>query len=262
VKASYAFSKNIDNAADVFGITNSNTPQNTAVPSIYGGLHSDRSISQLDRTHRASFSYSYSFPWMASQKGILGRVVGGWQIAGITTFESGVPVTITNGADADGIGGNFDRPMFNPNGTPGVRAQYSASSPTKYINPDAAGSPAIDPNTAMYIGLPAFSGAATPAPTGNLGRNAGGVRVPGINNFNTTFTKSVTITERVRTEFRAEFYNLWNHPQYGVPSVSPFSPAAGNISASVQTSPAGRFLQPQYMDGGGRVIRYQLRIVF
>jgi hypothetical protein len=261
LKASYTFSKNIDNANDVFQITNSNTPQNTALPSIYGGLHVDRSLSQLDRTHRAAFSYVYLFPWMKDQKGVLGRAAGGWELSGVTVFETGVPLTVTNGADADGIGGNFDRPMFNPGGTPGVRAQYSASSPTKYINPDAPGGPAIDPTTAMFVGLPAFAGAANPAPTGNLGRNVGG-RVPGINNFNVNFFKSIKIAERINVEFRTEMFNIWNHPQYGVPSVSYFSPGAGNIAASVQTSPAGRFLQPQFMDGGGRVIRYQLKLIF
>ena len=259
VKASYAFSKNIDNANDVFSIVNSNTPQNTALPSIYGGLHADRSISQLDRPHRATFSYLYEFPWKKTQQGLVGRIVGGWQISGLTTFESGVPMTVTNGVDADGIGGNFDRPMVNPSGTPGVRAQYSATSPTGYINPDATGSPAIDPNTAMFIGLPAFAGT-TPASTGNLGRNT--LRLPGINNFDMNFLKGVRITERFQVTFRAEFYNIWNHPQYGSPSVSPFSPTAGNIAAAVQTSAASRFLQPQYMDGGGRVIRYQLKLIF
>jgi hypothetical protein len=178
----------------------------------------------------------------------------------VTTFETGVPITVTNGADADGIGGNFDRPMFNPTGQAGVRAQYSAGSPTGYINPDAPGNPAIDPRNAMYVGLAPFAGAASPARTGNLGRNT--LRIPGINNFNVNFQKSVRVVERLSMQFRAEFYNIWNHPQYGVPSISPFSPTAGNIAASVQTSQAGRFLQPQYMDGGGRVMRYQLRLVF
>src|SRR5581483_9936278 len=250
----------------VFQVTNSNTPQNTALPSIYGGLHADRSVSQLDRTNRAVFTYLYNLPWMKNQKGAMGRVLGGWQLAGITTFETGVPLTVTNGADADGVGGNFDRPMFNPQGQPGVRAQFSAGSPTGYVNPDAPTGPTtpIDPKTARYIGLPAFPGTAAPGPVGNLGRNT--LRLPGINNFNVNFQKSVRLVERVSMQFRAEFYNLWNHSQYGVGTVSPFGPntatAIGNIQAAVQTSPAGRFLQPQFLDGGGRVVRYQLRLVF
>jgi hypothetical protein len=112
----------------------------------------------------------------------------------------------------------------------------------------------------MYIALPAFAGAATPAPTGNLGRNT--THLPGINNFNVNFFKGIRIAERLRAEFRTEMYNIWNHPQYGVASVSPFAPGSGSISASAQNSPGGRFLQPQFMDGGGRVIRYQLKLIF
>jgi hypothetical protein len=70
------------------------------------------------------------------------------------------------------------------------------------------------------------------------------------------------LTERFSTEFRAEFYNLLNHPQYGLGSVSPFSPGNSTMSANVFTSPAGRFLNSNVLDGGGRVIRYQLKFLF
>jgi outer membrane receptor protein involved in Fe transport len=257
-KACYTWSKAIDNASEIFGVTGSNLPQNTAVPSIYGGLRYDRSLSFFDRTHRAVFTYVYQLPFLGQQKGAFGRVFGGWQVSGITTFESGMPATVANGLDADGIGGSYDRPSFNPSGTAGVRAVYNTGSATGYVNPDAANI-AIDPKAAMYIGLPANSGTAA-QPTGNLGRNT--ARIPGINNFNLNLQKRIRIAERVNTEFRAEFYNLWNHPQYGIASVSPFAPAAGSISASVASSPAGRFLNPSFMDGGARVIRYQLRLTF
>ncbi len=257
-KASYTWSKLIDNASEVFGQASTNSPQNTMLPSMFGGLRIDRAVSMFDRTHRAVFSYLYQLPFFASQRGVLGRVLGGWQISGITTFESGVPLNIYNGYDADGIGGNYDRPIYNPNGRPGVRAQYNANSSTGYVNPDAGNAP-IDPATAMYIGLPPNAGK-DPLPTGNLGRNTR--RVPGINNFDMSFQKSVRVTERYSTRFRAEFFNIWNHPQFGYPSVSPFAPAPGAIAAHVGTSPAGRFLDPRFMDGGGRVVRYELKIVF
>ena len=111
----------------------------------------------------------------------------------------------------------------------------------------------------MYIGLPAFSGN-TPKATGNLGRNT--LRLPGINMWNATFSKSVKVKERFATEFRAEFYNLFNHPNFGYASPSPFLPASGSIQAAVMTSAAGRFLDPRFMDGGARTIRYQLRFSF
>ena len=258
--ASYTWSRTIDNASDIFSTGNINQTQNTAVPGMFapGGLRFDRAASQFDRTHRAVFAFVYELPWMKQQKNALGRVAGGWQLSTITTFESGVPLNVTNGVDADGFDGAGDRPDYNPNGRPGVRAVPNRSSATGYVNPDA-GNAAIDPATAMYIGLPAQSGP-NPARTGNLGRNT--LRTPGLNNFDVNVFKKVAINERFSVEFRTEFFNFFNHPQYGSPNVSPFAPGQGTISASVSNSPAGRFLQPQFADGGGRVIRYQLKLRF
>jgi len=254
VKAAYTWSKNIDNSSEVFGVAATNSPQQSAVPSIFGGLKPERAVSLFDRRHRAVFSYVYQLPMFKAQKGVTGRVLGGWEVAGVTTFESGVPLTILNGQDADGLGGNLDRPLYNPNGTPGVRAVPLPNG--TYLNPDA-GNAVINPSTAMYIGILANTGAAV-APTGNLGRNTH--LTPGINNFDVNFEKSVVVTEGMRVSFRAEFYNFFNNPQYGSPSISPFSPGQQGVSANVFTSPAGRFLQPQFADGGGRVVRYQLRL--
>jgi hypothetical protein len=66
----------------------------------------------------------------------------------------------------------------------------------------------------------------------------------------------------MNTEIRVEFYNIFNHPQYGFNSVSPFAPAAAGPSATVIGSPAGAFLDEQTGDGGGRVIRYQVKLRF
>ena len=95
---------------------------------------------------------------------------------------------------------------------------------------------------------------------GNLGRNT--LRTRGINNFNVNLLKRINITEGTHLEFRTEFYNVFNHPQYGLGSVSPFSPGDTGVSASVIGSTAGRFLHPEFADGGGRVIRYQLKFTF
>lgn len=260
VRASYTWSKAIDNASEIFGVAQTNLPQNTAVPSIYGGLGIDRSLSFFDRTHRAAFTYLYQFPFGANASGMKKRILQGWEIRGITTFETGVPLTVFNGLDADGIGGNFDRPNYNPSGRPGVRAQWNPQRcpATNYCDPENNFA-AISPADAMYIGLPAHTGS-VPLRTGNLGRNT--LRTPGINNFDVNLQKTTQITERLSAELRAEMFNMFNHPQYGTPSISPFSPGQQGIAANIATSPAGRFLQPQFADGGGRVVRYQLVLRF
>lgn len=144
-----------------------------------------------------------------------------------------------------------------------MRAVPSTRSATGYANPDAANAP-LDPATAQYIALPPHDGRAFPLRTGNLGRNT--LRSPGINNCDVNFLKCVAINDKVGIEFRAEFFNFFNHPQYGYPSVSPFAPGnltqIGAIAANATSSPSGRFLRPEFVDGGSRVVRYHLKIHF
>ena len=270
----YTFSKLISNMDEVFaatanGISNSSLAQ---TPAILGGERLDRAISFFDRTHRASFTYVYEVPFFREQRGFVGKALGGWQFSGVTIFESGVPFTVSNGVDADGIGGSAsDRPNINPNGQRGVRAVPVVNAQgfiTGYVNPDAGNAP-IDPNTAYYIANPTYvPGLPGSVPrTGNAPRNS--ERTPGIENFDFTVTKRTRISEGTAVEFRTEFFNVFNHPQYGIGSVSPFAPLgnpAGNnfIGTNTTGSAAGVFLQSntRLSDGGGRVVRYQLKLIF
>jgi hypothetical protein len=167
-----------------------------------------------------------------------------------------------NGQDADGLAASTssDRPDFNPLGRAGVRAVPNDASPTRYVNPDNNNTP-IDPATARYIGIVANTGP-NRAPTGNLGRNT--ERGRGLKEWDVNIVKTTRINERLSVELRGEFFNIWNTPMYGTVSVSPFSPSqtAQGVAANVFSSAAGQFLNPTALDGGGRVIRYQLRFHF
>jgi outer membrane receptor protein involved in Fe transport len=274
VTGAYTFSKLISNMDEVFaatanGISNSSLPQ---TPTIFGGEQFDRAISFFDRTHRASITYVYEVPFLRDQRGFVGRALGGWQIAGVTTFESGVPFNVSNGVDADGIGGSAnDRPNVNPLGQRGVRAVPVVNAQgfiTGYINPDAGNAP-IDPATAYYIANPAFV-AGLPGSVPRIGtapRNS--ERTPGTNMWNMNFTKRTRIGESTALEFRTEFYNIFNHPNFGQSSVSPFSPpgnpsGANFVGSNTTGSATDVFLKPnsRLSDGGGRVIRYQLKFIF
>jgi len=253
----YTWSKMLDYGSEIFAA--SGAPAVAAIPPSFGGLPRERGVSLFDRTHRATVAAGYEMPWMKNRRDALGHLLGGWMASGIYTWETGVPVTIVNGQDADGIDGASDRPNFNPNGQPGVRAIPGAG-PTGYVNPDLPGRPSIDPATAQYIGIAANPSTVNPAATGNLGRNT--FRSAPTNNWNLNFFKRVSMTERFKAEFRAEFFNFLNHPQRGQGSVSPFSPGNSTPSANVFTSPAGRFLNLNVLDGGSRVVRYQLKFLF
>jgi outer membrane receptor protein involved in Fe transport len=273
----YTYAKLIDNASEVFtqgGITSGTSF--FAIPQLFGGSRLDRARSLFDRTHRAVFSYVYELPLMREQHGFLGHILGGYQISGVTTFESGVPFTALNGFDSDGIGGSLNRPDFNPNGQRGVRAVAviaTAANPGPpgtplgaiigWVNPDNNNAP-IDPNTARYLVNPVYNPGlpGSVIRTGTLGRNT--ERTPGTNNWNINLLKRTRITESISFEFRAELYNAFNHPQFTQGSISPFSPTGGSIGSNAGTTPAGRFLvaDSPVTDGGGRVVRWQVKLIF
>lgn len=262
----YTWSKLLDNNSEVFQYNNT-TPL-AAIPTPFGGQHLEKALSLYDRPYRLVLSYTWQVPMFQSQKGLAGHLLGGWRVAGITTLESGVPLNVVNGVDADGLGGALDRPDLNPAGRAGVRARPSSASSTGYVNPDVFGSNGqpvpIDPSEARYIGLPECTVAnLATCRTGTAGRNL--ARTPGLRNNNVNVFKNVRLTERLNLEFRTEFYNVLNTPQYGQFGVSPFTPQTSTSvtpASNVTGSLAGRFLQYQFLEGGGRVIRYQLTLRF
>ena len=264
--AAYTFSKLISNADEVFsaGLGSNANSQQASIPAILGGQPNERGLSIFDRTHRATFTYVIQSPFFKDQQSFIGKLLGGFQLSGITTFESGVPFTVFNGFDADGVGGSLDRPTFNPNGRRGVRAIPRVDAQgfiTGYINPEiiigrtSAGAPIfapIDPNTAQFIVNPAYVPglAGSVVRVGNLGRNT--ERSKGLRNFDMTLLKRTRLFENISIEGRVEAFNVFNHPQFG----------SGDSLANAETQ--GLFLQPinPTTSGGGRVIRYQAKFIF
>jgi TonB dependent receptor len=261
----YTFSKTISNQDEVFGIAIGSNTSFSAIPVILGGGGAERAVSSFDRTHRASFTYVIESPFFDKQQGVAGKLLGGFQLSGVTIFESGVPYTVFNGFDADGNGGGLDRPTYNPNGQRGVRAVPVVNATTgaiTFINPEivvtrnAAGTPLtyapIDPNTAQFIVNPAYVAglAGSVVRIGNLGRNT--ERSVGTNTTDLTVLKRTKISERRYLEARVEFFNAFNKPQY----------TAGTSTANALTQ--GLFLQAinPTTSGGGRVVRYQVKFVF
>jgi hypothetical protein len=260
LQMSYTRSKFIDNVSDIFATAGNGLTSTTSVPSGFGGLQIDKSVSLYDRPNRFTLSAVYELPFMRTQKSLLGHIVGGWQVSGLYSMESGAPVNILNGVDADGLGGGTnDRPNYNASGTPGVRAVPSSTSPTRFVNPDAGNAP-IAPSSAMYIVAPVCTSSVPCAPF-TLGRFTS--RTPILNNLDMSLTKMINITERMHLEFRAEAYNIANHRQYGTRSISAFDANSSiSIATNASTALPGRFLNPGFADGGARVMRYQIKFVF
>src|SRR5262245_13925015 len=144
--ASYTWSKFIDSTSEGVGavITQGNQSNLTSVPVAQGGLKLDRGLSDYDRAHRFTVLFLWTVPRLPSSFGR--HVLGGWSIAGIATFQSGAPYTVTNGSDRNNDGWTNDRPdIGNPRAPLNSRAVNANSCPTLYRNPDSGD--CVDPRT-------------------------------------------------------------------------------------------------------------------
>ncbi len=230
--ASYTFSKlldsdgaNVDTTANGTALTigNQNDP----------GARYGRAI--YDRTHRFVFSYLYEFPIPASRAGFFGKVLGGWAVSGTTTIQSGQALTITatNGNSLFGITGTAGDRAQMASGctaadltTPGPVSQRLTNyfSRSCFTLPPIIGDPEVSgPNTGLRVGR-GF---------GNSG--VGIVNGPGQNNSDLAVIKRTPVgwpTEVSNVEFRTEFFNVFNHPQFANPNTEFTSTAFGTITST------------------------------
>jgi len=235
VTGAYTWSRNIDSTSDGVGAIEgqSSRSNRTSIEIFRGGLKLDRGPSDFDRSHRLSIVYIWDLPSPTAR--FLKYSLGGWSLAGITSFQSGTPFTVLsrNNAVRPDIG-NPDAPL-------NTRAIVFPGCATGYRNPetDACVTPA-DVHWIQNTGLPNVN---------TVGRNT--LLAGGINNFDVSLSKSFQFAEQKRVEFRWEALNALNHPQFTeVPD------------RDVDSLTPGRFLNRDYTDSGIRSMWVQLKILF
>jgi hypothetical protein len=244
MSASYTWSKFIDSTSDGVGNVNVQSPSGgnlTSVPVMFGGLKLDRGVSDYDRPQRLTISYLWAVPGPRSS-GWSKYAFGGWQLAGITTFQSGTPFSMANGIDRNNYGNNQDRPdIGNPRAPVNTRAIISTGCPTGYQNPDTGS--CVSADAVHWVQGTGFPNAST------VGRNT--MRTSSTNNFDLNLTRSISVGETRRLELRWEALNVFNHPQFvNVP--------ARNVFA---TQP-GQFLNRDFTSSGARSMWVQMKLVF
>jgi hypothetical protein len=226
VTASYTYSHTLDEQSGLGLFFTGNDPNN--LKSAYGN-------SDFDRTHVFSVSYLYQFPKLPTATGWLNHVVNGWGLNGVTILESGQPYSVNDfsgGAASIYWGGGNDfitNPIVpvggagstskNPilQGTTGINAHnpvlnVNAFGPPPLLAPGDPnfGVPPCDPNTGAcdYFETPYASG----------GRNI--FRGPFQNRFDMGLFKEFKLGERFSLRYDAQFFNIFNHPSFDVPSNS------------------------------------------
>jgi hypothetical protein len=240
--AAYTWSKLIDSTSDgVSDVESQDMGSNfTSIPVSLGGLKLDRGLSDFDRPQRLTIAYLWAVP--GPRSGFWRYTLGGWSVAGITTFQSGTPFTVANGSNRNGFGTKADRAdIGNPAAPVNSRAIIFPQCSTDYKNPDTGS--CVNPTEVHWVQGTGSPNAST------VGRNT--LRTGGTNNFDLNLTKAIPLGEPRRLELRWEALNAFNHPQFV--QVPPMS---------VTGTPAGQFLNRDFTGSGIRSMWVQVKLVF
>ena len=199
-QSAYTWSK----AMSTIGYTASNLNDPYNLGSQYGQA-------PFSRPHRFSLSYQYAIPSLAKQ-GVVNKVLGNWNLSGVTTIQSGVPLTFfdnNGGTVYHQSGGSIEKGFVTAQMAPG--ATYDSI----FVN----GSPKDKLNN--FFNIKAFGSEPVLGSDGATGYGNSGIgimRGPHQLNFDASLSKDMKITERQNLQFRADFFNIFNHAQFDMPS--------------------------------------------
>jgi len=217
----YTWSHSIDTASD-----SQEYVPNAATPQDSNNVAGNKGPSNYDTRNRLVWASTYDFPKWNS----LGKMGSGWSMSGVLTVMSGHPFSMNYNFIDDYSGGAefYDRPdVVGP-------VQYNYSNPTQFLNLNSFKVP-CNYNWAGNL-MDGFADSCQPGTRhyGNLGRNS--LLGPDYRNFDFAVSKTTAITERLNVLFRADFFNLTNHPNFTNPLMPAFfADAAPNRSAQYPT---------------------------
>jgi hypothetical protein len=212
---------------------NSNDPNNRA---------QQHAQADFNRTHRLVVNYTYDLPGYKQGNAFAGKLLSGWGLSGLTTIQSGLPINITDSRGSLAFAAGSARAQICPGNTyADLVTQGSVESRlNSYFNASAI--------CAIPV-VGAINGVGGATGYGNLGRNI--LIGPGQVGFDAAVIKKTTVgglRENAYLEFRSEFYNLANHPQFANPSSNAGSAATYGVISATTVSP--------------RIIQFALRYAF
>ncbi len=192
----------------------------------------EKAPSLYDATHRLVVSYIYDLPFGKGQKfgsgvgGFAGKVISGWGLNGVSTFQSGFPLGLSMAVNQTNSFGGGARPNWT--GVDPSLDGAAQSRLTRWFD------------TSQFSAPPAFT-------FGNMARSILSLRSHGQANYDFTLFKNTNITERVGLQFRTEVFNLFNRVQFAYPGRALGNPQFGVISGQANNP---------------RLVQFALRLVF
>ena len=189
----------------------------------WNNLAGERSLSSQDISQRLVVSYVLDLPfghgkkYLSGVSGVADKAVSGWGLDGITTLQKGFPVKLSWGGGNELTSAGLGIGTLRPNYIPGCDKNVSGSSVSKVTE---------------WFNTSCFA-APSDWTFGNEPRVDASLRQQGIVNFDFAVFKKTSIGERLNVEFRAEFFNLFNHPQFGPPNGTLTSATFGEVTNTV-----------------------------
>jgi len=244
-QASYTWSKNLSNVG--FDAANLNNPVD---------MQQQYGQTPYSRPHRLVISYQAELPFRA--EGALGRLVRGWSASGFTTVQSGNPLTLFDARGGSIYGmlssGTAEKGVNRAQLCPGVTAKDILTKGSVKERLGKTGDQTVTRyfNPAVFCAPPAVGDG-----TGFGNSGVGIVRGPGQANFDFSITKDTQIREGQRLQFRTEFFNLFNHPQFAIPTG-----AAGINNQTLYSSNTNLFGVITGTSVNPRLIQFALRYQF
>jgi Carboxypeptidase regulatory-like domain len=223
LRANYTYARNLDDGSAWNTSVSANTPAFVEYPNNPG---LDWGPAATDIRHLAAINGSYDLPlgkghkFLATANPALNRAISGITLSAIATLESGFPFSPQLGYNPTGSGDSRNpvRPNRNPNFTGPLYTQgTTAQRVAQYFNPAAFSAPAY-------------------GTVGNLSRDS--LTGPGYADLDLSLAKTTQLTERLRAQFRAEFFNILNHTNLQTPAETVFSTGPTQGTTATQTTAA------------------------
>jgi len=232
----YTLSKSMDNGSN----------QRDVIPNTYDASNL-WAPSEFDNRHTLVANFLYELP-IRPNNAVLKAIIGGWQISGVAQYQTGTPCNVLTPANNTGVGldtnfgcGTVTQGQFPiVNGTPYITGQFATSSTDPHywfntLNPDGS---------AIFVNPPANT-----FNTSQRVRNL--IYQPGFQNWNAGLFKAFPIKERVGLQFRAEAFNVFNHPNWG-----------GSSGGGVNLNPTSATFGKVTTKGSERNMQLSLRLYF
>lgn len=198
----YTYSKSLDNSSGYGEQVNPFDPRRSIA------------LSAFDSTHNFVVSYNYELPFDKIAPAT--RLTRGWALSGITRFATGLPVTLIETDDNSLLGTQFTGPI-----PLGIDVPNFSGGSVRTSDPR---------KSTTFFDTSGFS----PEPLGQLGNaRRRFFHGPGINNWDMALLKDTKLTESMNVEFRAEFFNVFNHAQFGVVDGNINSPTFGQVKTAL-----------------------------